>query len=163
MIKLKKITDLKTIKKVLFSDCIWNRISEDEQTRKTFEFENKKNYLWLGVYLHNILIGMFFIHPKNNTTIQLHIHIFKKFREKYAFEAGKKMLSLFVNDFPEKYQKMIAEIPVIYKDVYYYSKKFGFKDEGLNRASFKKNGIIHDQFRIGITRAEGKKWVQLQT
>ncbi len=162
MLTLKRITDIEIIKKVLFSDCIWDRISEDEQTRESFEFENNKNYLWIGVYLDKKIIGMFFLHPTNNTTIQIHIHILEKFREKYAYESGAKIISWFIHEAPKNIVKMIAEIPALYQDVYHYSKKFNFVDEGLNRASFKKNRIMHDQYRIGITKKEAKIWEQQQ-
>lgn len=162
MIKLKIIEDTSVIKDILFSHCIWDRISEDGQKKEEFSFINRPEYLWFGLYDSDLLIGMFFLHPVNTTTIQLHIHILEQYRKQYAFEAGAKIIDWFVNDCPKSINKLVAEIPVIYPDVYHYTQKFGFQNEGINRESYRKNNQIYSQYRLGLTREEAKLWEQRQ-
>ncbi len=159
MIEFKEITDKKVIKSILFN--MWDRISEDGQESDGFEFDNKPEYLWLGIYSKDDgLIGMFFLHPLNQTTLQIHIHIIEKYRSKYAYESGSKIIEWFAEN--DDYNKLIAEIPVIFQDVYFFTRKFGFIVEGINRESYTKNGKIHGQYRLGLTKKEADKWLQLQ-
>lgn len=162
MIELRLIENDELIKSVLFSPCIWDRISEGGQTKESFAFINKSEYLWFGLYEEDLLIGMFFLHPLNTTTLQLHIHILEKYRRRYAYESGAVIINWFVEKCSDSFNKLVAEIPIIYPDVYHYTKKFGFIDEGINRESYMKNNIIYGQYRLGITRKEALLWEQRQ-
>ena len=62
----------------------------------------------------------------------------------------------------DRINKLIAEIPVWYPDVYHFSLKNGLTDEGINRSSILKNGEFIDQHRLGITKEEAKSCLQQQ-
>jgi RimJ/RimL family protein N-acetyltransferase len=51
-------------------------------------------------------------------------------------------------------QKVNISIPKTRRIVYNLAKNVGFKDEGVNRMSFTKNGKTHDQWLLGLTRKE---------
>lgn len=155
---LKEISILQA-EKLLKSECIWGRISEDGQSQKEFRIWSRREHVWLGIFVKKKLIGCFFLHPENSTTIVIHIQILEKYREKHAFESGVMAQDQFIKS---KYNKMICQIPEIYQDVYHFTKKFGLVDEGINRASFTKNGRVHNQLRLGITKEEAKSWLQRQ-
>ena len=67
---------------------------------------------------------------------------------------------LAVQEAPRQYEKLNAEIPFIYPEVYHFTKNFGFQDEGINRLSISKNGLLVDQWRLGITRQEVANLIQ---
>lgn len=157
MIELKEIFDDKIILSVLKAPCLFDRISSDLQTKESFVLFKKPDYLFLGIYDKNELVGMFFFHPAGNNTIQIHIQIFEKYRKEYAFDAGKMAVKWFIDS---GYSRMIAEIPEIYMDVYNYTKKFGFVQCGINKGTYFKNGTKHDEFILELKREGAEKWVQ---
>lgn len=161
--KLEPITDLEVIKSVLTDPEMWERIKEDDNVLEEFIVPEDDKLLWLGVHTDDGLAGLFFIHNVNLTTIQLHAHILEPFRKKYAKEAGKLVITYFANEMSDRIQKLIAEIPVCYPDVYHFSLNNGLKNEGLNRRSMLKNGEYIDQHRLGITKQEAKSWLQQQS
>ena len=56
--------------------------------------------------------------------------------------------------------KFTTQICVCYPEVYNFAlKHFGSKNEGLNRASFLKNGQYQDQYMLGATRQEFKAFL----
>lgn len=154
--------DAEIITKILFDESIWDRSCEDGQSQENFMLPSSDDWVWCLFKDEDVNIGAFCIHPVNNTTVKVHIHVLGQYREKQAYECGVMIISWFANSAPKNINKMIAEIPVIYPDVYHYTKKFGFSDEGLNRESHTKNGKIHDQYMLGITRSEAQTWEQRQ-
>lgn len=130
---------------------LWDCVSEDgaEQPYKP----DVDNEYWIGVYEEG-LSGIYRLHALNGVTWQIHALMIQRENSKLS---GKMILEWFYNE--NIGHKLIAEIPVIYPNVYHFTKGQGFKDEGLNRESFRKNGKIVDTYRLGITREE--IWQQL--
>ncbi|MCP4340185.1 MAG: hypothetical protein GY799_15160 [Desulfobulbaceae bacterium] len=95
------------------------------------------------------------------TTMKYHIHVLPEHRKEYAYCCGVCTIEYFVKKLTE-YHKLSVDIPVRNKDTYYFTRKFGFIDEGINRKSFMRDGVLHDQYRLGITRKEAEKWEQQQ-
>ena len=62
---------------------------------------------------------------------------------------------------PDKYQKLVAQVPVIYPNVIKFTEMAGFQQEGTNRASYRKNGALYDQIWLGITRDEIKSFLKV--
>lgn len=158
--KLEPIKDMEVVKSILTDHEMWVRIKEDDNDLEDFTVPDNENLLWLGIYTDDGLAGLFFIHNLNLTTIQLHAHILEPFRKKYAKEAGKLVITYFAHEMSDRINKLIAEIPVCYPDVYHFSLNNGLKDEGINRASILKNGEFMDQHRLGITKQEAQSWLQ---
>lgn len=161
--KLKEIKDLELIRQFIVEDSeLWDRVSEDGNKKEDFKLFENPLFWWVGCYAKGIgLVGLFWFHHVNNTTIQIHAHVKKEHRDTYSYVCGVGILNYFYNELSQ-YSKLIAEIPTIYTDVYKYTKKFGFADEGINRMSYEKNGNIVDQYRLGTTRKEVKAWLQRQ-
>lgn len=134
---------------------IWDEISEDDAPKF---YPDVVHECWLGIYEEDAdnnekLSGIYRIHELNGVTWQIHALMIDR---ENAKESGRLALQ-WCYDFGV--QKLIAEIPVIYPNVYHFTKHQGFQDEGINRKSFKKNGEIVDCYRLGITREE--IWQQL--
>lgn len=152
---MKRTYDLEFINKVLNDPEMFPRISEDGQTG--IKITENDQLIWLEVEEKK---GLYLLHKLSESTMQIHAHILKPYREDVAKQSGKDVLKWFLDNIPERINKLIAEIGVIYPDVYHFTKKQGFKDEGINRASLLKDGVFVDQYRLGITREE--IWRQVQ-
>lgn len=159
MISLKQAESAEEAAIILKDPEIFHRITEDGQLIDDFIIPFDEHHLYLMIILDDTPIGLYNMHPNNLTTLTLHCNILKKYRD-YANIAGHLFYDWILSECPEQFQKFITEIPVIYPEVYYYTKRFGFKDEGMNRLSTKKNGEYVDQWRVGITKQEIVSWLQ---
>ena len=151
---LKQINDPELIKSIITDPELWERLKEDGLKAENYEPLMTENAMYLGVYVGDLLIGVFSYHKQNSSTINIHANILQKYRKQYAKEAGRLAITYFAYDTHDTIQKLIAEIPVIYKDVYHFSLNNGLIKEGINRKSILKNGELVDTYMLGITKQE---------
>lgn len=151
MITLRRATNQKDVELILKDPEIFSRIAEDGHDIDSYNVNMDNCYML--VCNQDKIIGVWCLYPINKSTLNIHCNILKEFRE-HGKEAGRLILKWFIEECPRQYQKLNAEIPTIYPEVYHYTKKQGLIDEGINRLSIMKNGKLVDQWRLGITRAE---------
>jgi len=132
---------------------LFERIAEDGI--RYSDYYPPDDHIYLGIVKDDLMIGFWWIHPENSTTIEIHCNILKPYRE-YGVEAGWHFLYHVYDNFSSNIKKINCKIPVVYKDVYNFTKKFGFKDEGIDRKSIMKGGELVDQHLLGILREEIK-------
>lgn len=125
---------------------MWDEISEDDAPQFHPDVINE---YWVGIYSDEGLAGIYRIHQVTSVCFQIHAFMMDRTQKESGLTIEKWCL-----DNIEDMQKLIAEIPVIYPNVYHFTKSQGFQDEGINRHSFTKNGEVHDVHRLGITREE---------
>lgn len=158
ILKLYPAKTVEEVEVVLKDPEIFDRISADGQTLENFEIEFNDHNMYLMIDVDGECIGTFNLHSHNINTMMVHISILKNHR-KHGNMAGQLFYEWIIRECDQKFHKFITEVPVIYHRVYEYTKRFGFKDEGINRASLKKNGRYIDQRMVGITRDEIKHWL----
>lgn len=151
--KLRKADSADEVAQILKDPEIFERIAEDGQTLDNMQIPFDESQCYMLIELEDVIIGVWCLYPVNSSTLNIHCQILKDYRQ-HAGEAAKLIVKWFAEESPSQYIKLSAEIPVIYPDVYFFTKKFGFLDEGINRQSISKNGSITDQWRLGLTRDE---------
>jgi len=154
LIKLEPTKDSQLIKTVLSDPELWERISEDGQKPEHMKISVFDPHYWFRVMIDNEVAALVLFTQKGLHTINIHINVLKKYRKKYAKPIGKEIIRFFAEDAPKAWQKMNAEIPVIFHDVYQFSLNCGLTQEGINRSSTLKNGEMMNQYYLGITRKE---------
>ncbi len=132
---------------------LFERVAEDHMSREGFVLPTKKNEAYFMILDDDQPIGFWVIYPQNGTSLGIHCNIMKQHRKR-GKKAAKAVLQWFIDECPDKYLKLNAEIPTCYPEVYHFTKGFGFVDEGINRKSIMKKGELLDQWRLGITRKE---------
>ena len=115
---------------------------------------------YFGFFLEGECIGFVHLSPETAVTYVIHINIVVGFRH-LALDCAKMFYNFALNTFAPSFQKLISKIPVTFPDVYGFAKKCGFQDEGLDRKSILREGVLIDRYALGITREEIKKWVEL--
>ena len=161
MITLNSKPFISEIERVIKDPEIFERISEDGVDINTYRVIPKPGECNFTVENDNgEIIGLWQLFPRNSTTFEVHCNLLKKHRG-LKKEFGRLLFEWFVNKSPASAQKLFAEIPVIYDEVYNYAKSFGFRDEGVNRKSIKKRGEIVDQYIIGLTRDDAKEYLEV--
>ena len=134
---------------------IWETVAEDGQQAKDFEPDLDSD-CWL-LMSDDEVIGLYNFHAHNSVTVEIHAQVLPDHRKEYSQETGLAALRWIYDyefDGGKVYQKVIAQIPVIYENVKRFTCGFGFKVEGINRKSYLKGGVIVDQYLLGITRDE---------
>jgi hypothetical protein len=145
---IKPTKDVDKIINVLKEPSILDRISEDgfdvdvwmPDIKEAFFITDENN------------IGLMIYHWINGVTLECHVQVLPEFRQ-YAMEFGKKSLEwAWLNT---KATKIVAQIPTIYQDVVRFAIKSGFIIEGVNQKSHLKNGVLNDQFYLGLIKPVG--------
>jgi len=157
-IRLARSENMEEIESILKDPEIFARIAEDDIEPWEYEIPIDGNQCYMMIYVDDKPIGVWNLYPVGSSTLNIHCNILKEHRI-HAMEAGRLIVHWFAHNAPKQYVKLSAEIPQIYPDVYYFTKKFGFKDEGINRCSIKKAGKLVDQWRLGLTRDEARDFL----
>lgn len=158
MIFLQESENRTEIDAILKDPEIFARIAEDGIEPWEYDTPIDGNQCYMMIYADDMPIGVWNLYPDGTSTLNIHCNILKPYRV-HAMEAGRLIVDWFAYEAPGQYLKLNAQIPVIYPDVYHFTKKFGFKDEGINRSSILKAGKIVDQWRLGLTRDEAREFL----
>jgi RimJ/RimL family protein N-acetyltransferase len=147
---ISETNDSDLIKKIATMPELWKTVAEDGINPETWSPDLTEG--WLIASDEEGFVGLYNVHPNNGTTLQIHPLIPPEIRGKRAYRSAREVLKwIFGNT---KYQKVVCQIPVIYRNVKLFAMQSGMKEEGLNRKSYLKNGKIHDQWHLGIAKQE---------
>lgn len=147
----KRTFDVELIKSVMLHPDIFETVAEDGQEPGDFKI-NTDSEAWVLMFVGDDLIGVYVFHPHNSVTLEIHAHILPEFRKEHSIESGIMALKWFLEN--GNYKKLIAQVPSVYKNVKNFCLNNGFRVEGINRMSHKKDGQIMDLTLLGITRQE---------
>ena len=134
--------------------ALWETISEDGHDRESWEPDTNDGWL-LSSDDDGQIIGAWCAERVNAITLQIHPMILPSMRGVKAHQSAREFF-LWVYDNTDA-QKVICSIPYLYRNVKLFAMQCGMVKEGINRSSFLKNGIIHHQWLLGITRDEIKE------
>lgn len=154
MITLNHTTDMDLVRSILIAPEIWEQAAEDGVNQDDYYPGYDALSAWLLCEVDDEPIGLILVHHESSSVLNIHPYLKHKFKRK-----GRAMMTEFFNWFvslPESACKVNVTIPFNRKVVYNFAKKVGFKDEGVNRMSYKKAGVIYNQYRLGLTRDEIK-------
>ena len=142
--------DSELIRSIVTLPELWETIAEDGVSLESWKPDLNEG--WLISSDDKGFVGIYNIHPTNGVTLQIHPMMPKSTRGKRAYGSAQEVLRWIFTT--TKYQKVVCEIPVIYRNVKLFAMKAGMKEEGLNRFSYLKNGKIIDQWHLGIAKQE---------
>ncbi len=148
-----RVYDVETIEAIMKRPDIWATIAEDGFDIKDYHPDPVNECWLLMVSDTNDIVGVYRYHSLNAVTVKIHANVLPEHRTQYSKDSGTAALDWLYNN-AKGYNKVVAEIPVIYDNVKKFTCSFGFKVEGINRMSYLKNGAIVDQWYLGITREE---------
>lgn len=152
--------DADFIKEVITSPGLWPTVAEDGHNPEDYIPDTERG-CWLSIIHDGQFIGLYYIHAHNTVLAEIHAHILPECRKEFSFPSGGAAL-YWIYEYAPQYQKIIANVPRIYENVKNFTAKFGFVVEGVNRKSYLKNGELHDQWLLGITRDEIKGFLNEQ-
>jgi len=147
---IERTSDEKFISDFVLKSEVFDEISEDNFSRD--EWQPDMNSGWFVHKEDDEVCGLWLAELRNGTTLEIHPIVPKKHRGKKAYKGAKEFFSWITKN--TSYKKVNAEIATCYPNAKLFAMQCGMKVEGKIRASFQKNGKLHDQWMLGITREE---------
>jgi len=148
---IERSQDYEKIRAVLTHPEIWEVISGDNDDIDGFTFDAGEDIHIIG-YNENNVIGLVNLHYRDKFGWQVHIQVLPEYREKYAEEFGRKVLSYIWKN--TRINKLRALIPEIYPNVKKFSELLGFSDEDFITNSYVKGGQVYSKWLMMIERGE---------
>lgn len=96
--------------------------------------------------------GVFMVYAHNSICYEMHTAILPRIWGSQAAHAAQLLLAWAFSEVP--CQKMITSVPSYNRMALRFAKQGGMTVEGTNRKSYLKNGVLHDQIMLGITKEE---------
>lgn len=146
----KETTDAALIRRAIVRNWRW---VADDASGKPEDFQPA-----LGPGLHYVLIederprAVFFYHRRNGITFEVHTCPFHGLRGPRAIEAARLSLAWIFDN--TDCRKVVTQVPFDNPLAHAFAKRAGMADEGVNRASFLKNGAVMSQHMLGVTEEE---------
>lgn len=97
-------------------------------------------------------VGVFLVHAINSICYQMHTCLLPRSWGPQAKDAAQLLLKWAFEDTDCK--KMITAVPAYNRAALRFAKAGGMVQEGVNRQSFLRNGVMLDQIMLGITKQE---------
>lgn len=129
------------------------RYSEEQGRIKPPVFESNDREFWLSYKDGEKTVGLINVHVETGSMCILHPYILRKYKDQYLNMINE-FLAWFYENMPPEAVKLNAIIPDVYKNTILIAKKAGFKLEGIDRMSYRKNDSVYDRILLGITREE---------
>ena len=128
-------------------DLIW-----DDHSKDLFDTNLGSTFLSLQSFsVLNPREGCLFVLTLNSLTLsELHTMIAPGARGMNAIEAAKEAADWYFTN--TSCEKIITHIPDFNRPACILARKFGMRKEGNNTKSFKRDGILHDQFVYGLEK-----------
>lgn len=154
--RIERTTDRELIRSVVTHPAIYPHVSDDgSPDAGQYEPVIGDSILWLAAWAGDDLAGLFMAHPANTATVEIHTCILPAHRGTGSKAAAMAVLEwLFANT---SFHKVITHVPAYNRLARRLALSVGMQDEGVNRKSFLKGGVLQDQYLLGITRQECMK------
>jgi len=147
-----RTVDIGKIKPIMTHPAVYPWVSDDSAPDpKDFEPVINDHVYYLLVESDSPL-AVFLYHPHNAITYEVHTCVLPGGYGECARAAAKMSLQWMINNTDAR--KIITYVPFNNAKARQFALRCGLSIEGINRASFLKNGVVYDQYLLGITRGE---------
>jgi RimJ/RimL family protein N-acetyltransferase len=147
---LERTHDMTAVNAIARHPLVWPALCDDLTQDTTLP--DLPDLTYLGVYNPD-LIGFFMLKMQNGICAEVHTCLHPDAWGKIALQAGRALLR-FVFDCG--IMKLVSSVPSNNSKALRFALSLGLKQEGVNRQSFLKDGVLLDQIMVGITREEYK-------
>lgn len=146
---LTRTRDMALVASILGHPAIWPHIRDDGCDEPTAV--DAEGLHWMLVEDGEPL-GVFLVHAHNLVCYEMHTCLLPKAWGRKAAKAAQMLLRWAFTELP--CQKMVTNVPAYNRAALRFAKAGGMTQEGVNRASFMRNGELMDQIFLGITKKE---------
>lgn len=140
--------DMALVASILAHPAIWPHISDDGCTEPDPQDNDALHWMLVS---DGEPAGVFMLHQHNAACWEVHTCLLPRAWGQPAAQAAQLLLAYA---FGIGARKVITHVPSYNRLALRFAKAAGMTQEGVNRASFAKNGELLDQIMLGITEKE---------
>jgi hypothetical protein len=149
--------DMDKIANIVREPYVWDQVTEGNSNPKDFYPQSNPLSFWM---ISENEEGVILVLADNSVTTLIHPYVTKNHKGS-GFYMIKAFLEWFLTNSKEDANKVNVKIPTFNKVGKNMALKIGFKEEGIDRQSYQRDGKFYDQYLLGITKNEIKevlKW-----
>lgn len=149
--KLTRTRDMALVERIVWHPAIWPHVHDDGA--EDWAPADHDGIWWMLVTMGDSApAGVFMVHQANSYCCEMHTCLLPQM---WGTEAARAAQMLLRWAFMEtECRKMITNVPAYNRAAFRFAKAGGMQQEGINRASFMRNGQMIDQIMLGITKEE---------
>lgn len=133
---------------------IYKEISDDGcPSVENFEappIEGAASYKFVIGFVDGQRAAVFMVVPWNHITYEVHTLILPEYRGREAVEMCRAGFAFFFSN--TEGRKVVTHVPVYNRAAYALAYRAGMRTEGINKKSFLKNGVVYDQYIMGLIK-----------
>lgn len=149
--KVERTFDAEIIKRCVTHPSVWPQVHDDMGcSREDYTPITIPEIYWIMVK-DETPKGVFLLHPHNGVCYEVHTCLLPEVWGKTTECTALAMAWIFENT---PCQRLITNVPAYNKLALRLAERTGMKRFGINEKSYLKNGILHDQFMLGISKKE---------
>ena len=143
--------DYELIRRIMTDPQVYDGARDDHAPARDKFFPQENDLiLYLLASKDNDTFGLFVVAPQTLTCWEIHTRMLPRAWGKYSVDAGKAVIQwIFQNTVCER---LVSNVPAFHRAGLIYSLKCGLTPFGLNPRSFRKDGKLHDQTLVGISK-----------
>lgn len=153
MISVAPTEDYGLIKSIMTHPRIWRFIGDDQAPPpEQFEVPRSSSILYLLAKDDDETLGVFLFAAQNSVCMESHHCLLPQSWGARARDAAKKAITwLFTNT---RCVRIVGSTPTCNRAALKFAQDLGFTPFGLNRKSFMRYGVLHDQILFGMSKPE---------
>lgn len=147
---LSRTRDMALVASIMKDPAIWPHIHEDTVECNPIDHDG---FNWMLVD-DGEPAGVFMVHALGTYCYEMHTCLLPRIWGHKAAHAAQILLGWAFTD--TICEKMVTNVPAYNRAALRFARTGGMVEEGVNRASFMRNGVLIDQIMLGITKQEWK-------
>lgn len=152
-IRLERTTDVELIKRVVTDPAVYPHASDDYSPSPAAWEPLVDDCIWyVKASDGDELLGLWMFHPENAICWKVHTCLLPNAYGARAKVAAKMMAEWLWDHTP--CQRLVTDVPAFNRLAFHFARRAGMEQFGVNPKSFMKNGQLHDQILLGMSRSE---------
>jgi len=149
--KIERTHDMELVREILSHPSIWPHIHEDGTDEPAPD--DHEQFHWMLVS-DGAPAGVFLLHPRTSRCLEMHTCLLPRIWGAGASEAARLLANYVFQELGAL--KLVTNVPASNRRALRFAQASGGKIEGVNRASFMRNGVMEDLIMLGLTYEEWK-------
>lgn len=149
--KIERTHDMVLVASIMKDPAIWSHIHEDGTT-DDYQPVDHEGFHWMLVTDDGEPLGVFLVHARGEVCFEMHTCLLPACWGRRAACAAQMLAGWAFNQ--TVCQKLVTSVPAYNRLAMRFAQAGGMQQEGVNRASYLRNGELIDQIMFGITKQE---------
>jgi RimJ/RimL family protein N-acetyltransferase len=149
--KVERTHDMEQVNSIMKNPAIWPHIHEDG-TADDYRPSDHEGLHWMVVRDGDEVLGMFLVHARGEVCFEMHTCLLPNCWGRRAAQAAQLLGKWVFNE--TRCEKLVTSVPSYNRLALRFAMAGGMRKEGVNQASYLRNGELVDQIMLGITKKE---------